>query len=220
MDLSDEGRIHSVIAGQAGAAAVDYRTGDPALRDVDETSAGGAVFIGGSMRRVAIAGDGDVYLRERMGKGHPLARIKATGPAAPISRSLTWGLARQHGLDPVRWKLTSTELLTFGGETFNILLAALFARLSPKDRFAPSSFGVRGPVTTLGISLDGLRAIARSTQAADNLPLDVAGRFVNPSQFMSELSPVMTAREKRASIPWPSFNRWLDMVEAIDIDGK
>jgi ATP-dependent Lhr-like helicase len=219
IDEADAGKIHSVIAGRTGTAAVDLRTGKPALWDVDEATAGGAVFLGGEMRRLTAAAEGGVYLREKAGRGHPLARIKGTGPAAPMSRSVLWGLARQGGLDPTRWRLTGAELQTFGGETFNALLAALFTRLAPKRRFVPMPERIVGPVLALDLSLNDIRNLADTTQTAGDLPLSVAGKFTNPSLFVSELSAAMAAQEKRASIPWASFRRWLDKIEAIDLDG-
>ena len=219
IDEADAGKIHSVIAGRTGTAAVDLRTGKPALWDVDEATAGGAVFLGGAMRRLTAAAEGGVYLREMAGRGHPLARIKGTGPAAPMSRSVLWGLARQGGLDPTRWRLTGAELQTFGGVTFNTLLAALFTRFSPRRRFAPAPERIVGPVLALDLSLSDIRGLAEAAQAAGDLPLSVAGKFTNPSLFAGELSAEMAAQEKRASIPWDSFRRWLEKIEAIDLDG-
>lgn len=219
IDAADAGKIHSVITGRVGAAAVDLRTGKPALWDVDEATAGGAVFLSGSMRRLATAAEGGVYLRERTDRGHTLARIKGTGPAAPMSRSVLWGLARQAGLDPTRWRLTGAELQTFGGATFNALLAALFTRLAPKLRFAPRPERIVGPVLALDLSLNDIRDLTNATETAGDLPLSVASKFTNPSLFASELSAAMVAQEKRASIPWASFRRWLEKVEAIDLDG-
>jgi hypothetical protein len=136
-----------------------------------------------------------------------------------MSRSVLWGLARQGGLDPTRWRLTGAELQTFGGETFNTLLAALFTRSAPKGRFAPTPERILGPVLALDLSLDDIRGLADATQATGDLPLSVAGKFTNPSLFAGELSTEMAAQEKRASIPWTSFRRWLEKIEAIDLDG-
>lgn len=219
IDAADAGKIHSVIAGRIGTAAVDLQTGKPALWDVDEATTGGAVFLGGSMRRLTATAEGGVYLREKTGRAHPLARIKGTGPAAPMSRSILWGLARQGGFDPTRWRLTGAELQTFGGETFNTLLAALFTRLAPKRRFTPTPERVVGPVLVFDLSIDDIRRLADAAQASGDLPLSVAGKFTNSSLFFGELSAEMGAHEKRASIPWASFRRWLEKIEAIDADG-
>jgi hypothetical protein len=158
-------------------------------------------------------------LREKADLSHSLVRIKVSGPAVPMSRSVIWGLARQVGLDPTRWRLRGAELQTFGGQTFNTLLAALFSRLAPKRRFVPSPESIVGPVLALNLSLNDIRDLADATQRAGDLPLSVAGKFTNPSYFASELSEEMAAQEKRASIPWRPFRRWLDKIEAIDVDG-
>ena len=108
---------------------------------------------------------------------------------------------------------------TFGGETFNTLLAALFTRLTPKRRFAPTPERIVGPVLALDLSLNDIRGLADAAQAAGDLPLSVAAKFTRPSLFAGELSANMAAKEKRASIPWASFHRWLEKIEAIDVDG-
>ena len=152
MDEADAGRIHTVIAGQPGTAVVDIRTGKPALRDAESMGVGGALFHGGAMRRLMAGSDGEVYLGGEVTRGQQLARIRGTSGAAPMSRSIVWGLARQQGFDPTRWRLEADEVVTWGGERFNILLAALFARRSPGHRFVPTSEGVTGPVSSLDVS--------------------------------------------------------------------
>ena len=61
----------------------------------------GALFHAGSMRRLMSGGDGTAYLGEVAKGSHSLARIKATGPALPMSRSIGWALARLNGYDPL-----------------------------------------------------------------------------------------------------------------------
>jgi hypothetical protein len=53
-----------------------------------------------------------------------------------------------------------------------------------------------------------------------DLPVSVAGKFTNPSRYLTELSNGLAAKEKRQSIPWATFNRWLDCIEAINIVGS
>jgi hypothetical protein len=88
-----------------------------------------------------------------------------------------------------------------------------------KRRFAPTPERVVGPVLALDLSLDDIRGLADTTQAAGDLPLNAAGKFINPSLFAGELSGEMAAQEKRASVPWAPFRRWLEKIEAIDVDG-
>jgi ATP-dependent Lhr-like helicase len=121
MDEADAGQIHTVIAARAGNAIVDIRTGKTAIRDADASTARSAVYHGGSMRRLVAAAEGGAYLGGEAARSEPLARIKGTGRALPMSRSVIWGLARQRGFDPTRWQLKETELVTWGGETFNTL---------------------------------------------------------------------------------------------------
>lgn len=220
MDEADAGRIHTVISGRVGTPVIDMRTGKPAIRDADESTAGGAVFHGGSMRRLVAAPGGGTYLGGQASRSHSLARIRATGPAAPVSRSIVWGLARQGGFDPARWQLGGAELVTWGGATFNTLLAALFTRAAPKRRFSATPEAVLGPVQSLDVSLARVREMAATAEHSGDLPLDVAVKFTNPSRFIVELSNELAATEKRRSVPWESFRRWLLRVEAIDAVGS
>src|SRR5205823_11065994 len=84
-DEADAGQIHTVISGRVGTAVIDMRTGQAAIRDADESTAGGAVFHGGSMRRFLAAPAGGVYLGGEAARSQPLARMRGTGPAAPMS---------------------------------------------------------------------------------------------------------------------------------------
>lgn len=220
MDEADAGQIHTVIAGGAGSAVVDLRTGKTAMRDADESTAGGAVFHGGSMRRLLAGSEGGAYLGDAATRSQPLARIRGTGPALPTSRSVIWGLARQRGFDPTRWQLGSTELVTWGGQTFNTLLAALFARQAPERRFVATPDSVAGPILLLDISLDAVRELAQSTEQDDDLPISTAGKFANPGRYLNELSNRLNAVEKRRSVPWAPFNRWLDRIQGIDVIGS
>ncbi|MBU8536223.1 DEAD/DEAH box helicase [Falsiroseomonas tokyonensis] len=220
MDEADAGQIHTVIASRVGSAVVDIRTGKTAIRDADESTAGGAIFHGGSMRRLLAGSEGGAYLGGAAARSQSLARIKGTGPALPVSRSVIWGLARQRGFDPVRWHLSGAELVTWGGETYNTLLGALFARQLPDRRFAVTPDSVAGPVHLLDVSLDFIRELARSAEEAGDLPLSTATKFTSPSRYLNELSPRLAALEKRSSIPWKPFWRWLDRIEAIDQIGS
>lgn len=216
MDEGDAGRIHTVIAGQAKRATIDMRTGQTAIEDADESTVGHAIFHDGAMRLLMPASEGGVYLGDHAEPLHTLARIRATGPALPLSRSVIWGLARQQGIDPLRWRLTSRELVTWGGETYNSLLAALLARRATRARFKVTPSTVAGSVGFPELSLQLLRDLARSTEEADDLPLEVAAKFVNPSHYHNELSSSLMAVEKRRAVPWAPFMRWLNQIEGID----
>jgi len=201
IDEGDAGRIHTVIAGSVSNAVVDIKTGDTAFRDADEASTGGALFHAGAMRRLMSGGDGTAYLGEVAKGSHPLARIKATGPALPMSRSIVWALARQNGYDPARWQLSGGSLLTWGGYTLNTLLAAVFSRSVPGRRFAPTPTAVSGDIFAIDLSLEAIKDLARSMETANDLPLSVASRFVGPSRFLGELSDAVSAEERRRSVP-------------------
>ena len=217
MDDADAGRIHTVITGRQGAAVVDIRTGKTAMHDADRTSAGGAIFLRGSLRRLLIGPEGGTFLGDEASRAQPLARIKGTGPGLSMSRSIIWGLARQKGLDPTCWRLEGARLVTWGGEEFNTLLAALFAQQFPGRQFDVSPELLDGPVLELDVSIGLVRELAIETERKGNLPLDVAAKFTNPSRFFGELSNDLAAVERRQSVPWAPFHRWLDRVTGIDI---
>jgi len=220
IDEGDAGRIHTVISGGNSSAVIDIRTGDTAFRDADTASTGGALFHSGSMRKLMSGGDGTAYLGEAARASHPLAKIKATGAALPTSRSIVWALARQSGYDPTRWQLSGGTLLTWGGQTLNTLLAAVFSRTATDRRFSPTPTAVSGDLFAVDLSLDEIRDLARRIETTNDLPLAIASKFVGPSRFLGELSDAVAADEKRRSVPWALLHRWLERVEGIDLGGS
>jgi ATP-dependent Lhr-like helicase len=78
MDEGDRGRIHSVIVRRQGSAVLDLRTGETAIRDADRATAGGALFIDRSMRRLVVGSDGGAFLGDRASRSQPLARVRGT----------------------------------------------------------------------------------------------------------------------------------------------
>ena len=190
------------------------------MRDADDTTAGGAMFVGGSMRRLVVGSDGNAFLSDGVSRSQPLARIKATGAGIPVSRSIVWALARQVGDDPTRWRLNGAKLVTWGGEPFNTLIAALLTREIPGKRFTSSIVSVSGPLSGVEISVGAMRQWATRAEEANDLPLSLAGKFTNPSRFIGKLSSRLTAEEKRRSIPWNAFHRWLKRVSEIDEGGS
>lgn len=219
IDEADAGRIHSVIAGQPGSPVLDSRTGELAMHDAGDPSSGDAVFVSGSMRRLVQGSDGTSFLADSVTRSRPLARIKATSPGIPLSRSVIWGLARQLGHDPTIWQLIGSELRTWGGEPYNRLIAAFLARSSSGTSFTPSTIGVNGPVSLVEISIGAVRDWATQMEQDNGLPLGVAGRFTNPSRFLNELSSGLAADEKRRSVPWGNFHRWLGHIGRIERKG-
>jgi hypothetical protein len=77
---------------------------------------------------------------------------------------------------------------------------------------------LRMPAAT--ISLQEVREWARRAEQANDLPISVAEKFTSGSRFMGELSPRMGGEEKRRSIPWRPFHRWLDRVSSIEMLGS
>ncbi len=216
MDEADAGRIHSVIAGRSTNPVVDSKTGDPAMRDSADASWGDVLFVGGTRRRLIHGADGTSFLGNTVSQSRPLARILAAGPAIPVSRSVVWGLARQLGHDPTIWELMGHELKTWGGAQFNRLIGAYLAQSTPRASFTPSTIGVTGPVSLDDISVEAVRDWASQAEQDNSLPLEIAGRFTNSSRFLNQLSNGLAAEEKRNSVPWSAFQRWLSRVRRIE----
>ena len=216
VDAADAGSIHSVISGQPGTLVLDSRTGEPAMRDAGDSNWGDAVFVGGLMRRLVQGADGGTFLGDSVARSRPLARIKATGPGLPLSRSVVWGLARQLRHDPTIWQLSRAGLRTWGGEPFNRLIAVFLTRLAAGTSFTPSTIGISGPMPVEGISIGAVRDWATRAEREMDLPLSVAGKFTNPSRFLGELSNELAAEEKRRSVPWSTFHRWLGQIRGVE----
>lgn len=216
MDEADAGRIHSVIAGKSGNLVLDSKTGEPAIRNAGDPSGGDAVFIGGSMRRLVQNVDRTSFLADSLSRSRPLARIVATGPRITVSRSVVWGLARQLGHDPTVWQLTGAELRTWGGVQFNRLVVAFLAQAASGASFTSSEIGVSGPVGRVEISVETIRDWAAQAERDKELPLGIAEKFTNSVRFLKELSNPLAAEEKRRSVPWSPFHRWLSSVRRIE----
>ena len=73
-----------------------------------------------------------------------------------------------------------------------------------------------GPVFSGEISIQAIRDWAFQAQRDDSLPLEIAGKFTNSSRFLNQLSNGLAAEEKRNSVPWGSFNRWLELIHRIE----
>jgi ATP-dependent helicase Lhr and Lhr-like helicase len=220
IDEADAGQIHTVISGRAGSAVVDIRTGRTAIWDADESTAGAAVF---SRRRHATP---DVSARRG---SLPWGCRSIHTAARPHQRNGTrladkpkhhLGPGTPEGLRSHSLAATWREAVDLGGEIFNTLLAALFTRQAAGHRFIATPEGVFGPTLALDVSLDAIRSLASAAERTGDLPLSIAGKFINPSRFLAELSNNLAAREKRQSVPWASFHRWLDRIEGIDAIGS
>lgn len=220
IDEGDAGRIHTVLRANAAGNVIDLNTGDPALNDYDLTGGEGALFHGGTMRRVRTGNDGEAYLGEAVKGSVPLVNFLGTGPAPPMSRSIVWALARQAGHEPKLWQPRGRTLLTWGGQTLNTLLAALFSRSNPEGSFQASSTAIQGDISTVDVSIENIRALAKKIETANDLPLSVASKFVVPSRYSGDLSANVSAQEKRRAVPWPLLHDWLDQLSEPDSEAS
>lgn len=160
--------------------------------------------------------EGGAYLGDKAQRYQPLARIKAAGLALPMSRSIIWALARQKRLRAHALATGLERTVTWGGQSPNTLLAALLTRAAPGYRFSASPEAVFGQINAFDLSIDAIRELASRTEAANDLPLSIAAKFMSPSRYVGELSETMSGEEKRRSVPWRLFHQWLARVEGIN----
>jgi hypothetical protein len=118
-------------------------------------------------------------------------------------------LARQLDQDPDVWQLDGVSLVTWGGLPFNTLLAAILNREAPDYEFLPSDLEVRGPFDKIPFGISWLRDAAVKARAANDLPQRICGKFTGSSKYLTALSAVLASEERRRSIPWEPFVRWL-----------
>jgi ATP-dependent Lhr-like helicase len=209
LDEADAGRIHSVIVGAPGPSVIDFRTGEAALREADESSAGGALFVGGQLRKLGLGADGSAFLGEAAPHFERLAKIKGGGRGQGLGRAVVRGLARQLDQDPDVWRLDGVSLVTWGGLPFNTLLAAILNREAPDYEFLPSDLEVRGPFDKIPFGISWLRDATVKARAANDLPQRICGKFTGSSKYLTALSAGLASEERRRSIPWEPFARWL-----------
>jgi hypothetical protein len=105
---------------------------------------------------------------------------------------------RSHGCDPVMQQTSGA-----GGDPPRECLLARQCLCDSRQTAgcAPADLELRGGVV-------------------NDLPLSVSEEFTSPSGFIGELSNRLAAEEKRWSIPWRFFHRWLDRVRGIDMVGS
>jgi hypothetical protein len=168
---------------------------------------------------VDVGADGQAFLDERSRlRGTTLAKIRGTGSGPVQSRAIVRGLAYQADANPDRWQLGPYRLVTWGGERYNRLLAALLTRADPSLEFSATAFEVRGLLSHLPITLEWLRDLAEDAKQRNDLPISIAQKFAGGSRFINELSPDAQAQEKRSAVPWDGFLRWLETVEMIEAE--
>jgi ATP-dependent Lhr-like helicase len=66
------------------------------------------------------------------------------------------------------------------------------------------------------LSVELIHAAALRAQEANDLPVAVARKFTSPSRFIGELSNALAAEERRRSVPWGPFQRWLAAISGVD----
>jgi ATP-dependent Lhr-like helicase len=214
IEEADERRIHSVISGGGGLPVLDAGTGEMLTQVADRGQAGGRMFVSGGFRTVRDARQGPMHAEPAQGgTGHRLALLPTTRGVRGLSRPLVWALTRRDGVDPGIWTWRGGRWTTYGGAAFNRLLAAVLSHRFSPDIWRADEFGVDGPdpgaVRPPPVSLSEL-AIATAEASADPSALStVAAWFVQSSRYRARLSPQLQAAEARASLPIPSFLRWL-----------
>jgi ATP-dependent Lhr-like helicase len=212
MDEGDQRRIHSVIVGDAVGAALDARTGEPAITALAPGSAGSTVFVGGQLRPISRGSDGTVYVDDTPARGQrlPLAKFPTGRGRRGLSRAVVWGIAERRGENPAQWHWSGNRLITWGGTDYNRLLTAVLESAGAGHGIAFDDFALVGIQQKDTFRIENVRGAAERLQAA-GISADVAESFVQPSRYLRDLSPQLQRQEAIAAVPWLGFFAWLQL---------
>lgn len=216
MDEGDARRLHSIISGGSGPSIIDGVSGEIIAKGVDAGSDGGLMFVGGHFKSLRSSADGSWYA-EQMGNGvKHLAKIPATGGRRGLSRSVIWAIAQQSGIDPRWWQHDGNCLLTWGGLTFNRLLAALLEQANFAKNTKASDHAITGITNGNGLTLLLVMELANREHEEHTLPRKFISKFREPTRFFHDLSPELQRREEQNSVPILPFLRWIKQCEGIN----
>lgn len=210
VDVCDQRGMHTVIVGAAATSLVDVNTGDVLGVGGGEMRDGGLVYTGSGMRAIKGADDAGIYLgskvRPRTGDLAKLPQSRQRGPG--LSRQVVWAMAALRGEDPTVWRLRGDTLVTWGGERFNSLLAAVLRASGHPKGLKSSAVALQG-VTTVDVSPPVLADLAARVQERRLIPVKTANRFVEQTRFFGDMSPSLASEEAQRALPFPGLLRWL-----------
>ena len=216
MDEGDARRIHSVIAADRNTRVVDVKTGEEVALAGDTLEEGAVFFAGTKMQRVVGREGSGVYVTGVSSEKEPLAVLpSARGGFGGPSRNLMWAVARRRGYDPKKWIRKDRKLLTWGGTTFNLLIASVLEENSIARNVASDEYAIH---LDIALTPEKVEALLRESQARNALPLSIARKFHEPTRYFRRLSSDVQAAELRASVPYQSAMRWLRECRSADTE--
>lgn len=213
MDEGDKRRIHTNISGSSGTPVIDGNSGDVVA--YGELSKSGSLYVEGGFKQVQASTDGRNYLegRKQNHRQSGLAQLPSVRGGGGLGRAIVWAMAELEGIDPRRWTYRDGRLLTWGGLTFNRLLAAMLRQGGLASKPQGDEYGVTG-VDRIPSTHQLLELLEKTDRSG--IPRETARRFAQTSRFMASLSPSGRAQEELNSIPFESFKRWLILCHRED----
>lgn len=218
MEEGDKGRIHTVISGASSGKVIDSKTGEVTMRDPEPDGGGSIMYHRGKTRRLERGDDERLFLGEAVEDIGRIAKVRTTRGHMRVSKGIVQSMARIRGHNPKRWKVSSQKILTFGGETLNMMLAKTLSIISDGVRLSACSESVDGVIPTHLVSIEYIRSKSVQIKKENLFSSDFAKRFTNPSRYISKLSADQMEIERQNSVPWPLFFDWLDENEGLDFN--
>ena len=215
IDTGDERRIHTVISGGSGLPVIDTLSGNVVASAARHGHTGGLMYIGGKFKQLHGGADGSMYLEPPKEGRHPLAKLPTTHYSGGLSRVVVWAIACRNGLDPTWWHWEGSSIVTWGGTTYNRLLAALFEYAQVGARCTSNDLSIDGIDQSNAINFVQVREWAETAQAQKLLPRTTAKHFLESTRFLSALSPGLQAEEAQNAIPFAGFLKWIGQCKGI-----
>ena len=219
MEEGDKGRIHTVISGGSIGKVVDSKTGEVTMRDPDSSSVGGIMFDRGRNRRLEHGDNERVFLGDSVKQIDRIAKVRTTRGQFRVSKGIIHAKARLRGLNPLRWKMDSNRITTFGGETLNLVLAQALSIMWNNVDLSSSEEIIEGDIQTSQVSIENIRAKSLQIKKQTLFSSEFARKFTSPSRYRNNLSEEMLHTEQQNSVPWSLFFTWLNEIEGIDSFG-
>jgi len=210
MDEGDLRKLHSVLTGGFSQPFVDIHSGETIGWAAEGTPLRGEVFAGDVMTSVADSDAYGVYLRGHDKKSNrELAKLPSVrGNRTSITRQIVWSIARASGEDPRTWRRQGDRLTTWGGMTYNTLIAAVLKVGGFDDKLRVDEFGISGFKTAeINKPSQVMQVAAKKNNA--QLPAKWASKFREPTRFLSAMSSSLQNDEAQRAVPFQSFKAWL-----------
>lgn len=107
-------------------------------------------------------------------------------------------------------------MLTWGGLTFNRLLAALLEQANFGKNTKANDHAITGITDGHELTLSLVMELANREHEEQALPRKVISKFREPTRFFYDLSPELQRREEQNSVPILPFLRWIKQCEGIN----